>query len=232
MIGYTYASILLPLLIHLLNILPRPVRMLNGEGMSEQTDLWSIGVVAFILLSGEYPFLRGSHDMEDQVRKEMLANARYKFGPEWDERNLSTAARDFVAQCFQKTPVDRWSAAEALDYVQHMWIPHLESLEQWNEEPPAKAPPPKKEVSFDETPTPTKVPPSPSSKRETLTRSVGSMRHMKRMDLSMVEGMQRYIEYSELKKTILMTMAYTMDKSRYVLRSITLKGIFFCSCHL
>mmetsp|Transcript_24292 Transcript_24292/g.50120 ORF Transcript_24292/g.50120 Transcript_24292/m.50120 type:complete len:577 (-) Transcript_24292:498-2228(-) len=185
--------------------------MLSGEGCTEQTDVWSIGVIAFIQLSGEYPFLRGSHDMEDEGKKEKLANAQYRFGPEWNERNISTAARDFVAQCFQKCPVDRWSAAEALDFVQHMWIPHLESLEQWDEEPePVKAPP-AKEVKFDETPT--KIPPSPKSKRETLTRSVGSKRSVRRIDSTIIEGMQRYAEYSELKKTILMTMAYTMDKS-------------------
>lgn len=186
--------------------------MLNGEGCTEQTDVWSIGVISFILLSGAYPFLRGSHDLEDEGKKEMLANARYRFGPEWNERNISTAARDFVAQCFQKRPIDRWSAAEALDFVQHMWIPYLESLEQWNEEPESEKAPPTKEVKFDETPT--KIPPSPKSKRETLTRSVGSKRSVKRIDSSIIEGMQRYAEYSELKKTILMTMAYTMDKSR------------------
>ena len=51
-----------------------------------------------------------------------------------------------------------------------------------------------KEVSFDEQAleTPTKVLASPHTKRETLTRSVGSKRSLMRMDLKMVKGMQKY----------------------------------------
>lgn len=47
-------------------------RMLSGDGCTEQTDIWSIGVIAFILLSRSYPFLRGSHDLEDEERKILL----------------------------------------------------------------------------------------------------------------------------------------------------------------
>ena len=246
-------------------------RMLNGDGSTEQTDIWAVGVIAFVLLSGTYPFLRGSHDLEDEERKALLKDARFRFGPEWEERLICTAAKDFVAQCFQKDPVDRWSAAEALDFVQGVWIPHLESLEKWNEQGQLSLSKSlSKEVSFDEQAleTPTKVLASPHTKRETLTRSVGSKRSLMRMDLKMVKGMQKYgkckfsdndslllicnyisfhptnclgcisprycksrfilyfnktllVEYSELKKTILMTMAYTMDKtSLHELRDI------------
>lgn len=170
-------------------------RMLNGDGSTEQTDIWAVGVIAFVLLSGTYPFLRGSHDLEDEERKALLKDARFRFGPEWEERLICTAAKDFVAQCFQKDPVDRWSAAEALDFIQGVWIPHLESLEKWNEQGQlSQSKSLSKEVSFDEQAleTPTKGLASPHTKRETLTRSVGSKRSLMRMDLKMVKGMQKY----------------------------------------
>jgi len=198
--------------------------MLNGDGSTEQTDIWSIGVIAFVLLSGTYPFLRGSHDLEDEERRALLKDARFRFGPKWEERQICTAAKDFVTQCFQKDPVDRWSAADALEFIQGVWIPHLESLEKWNEQGQLwKTKSLSKEVSFVEQAleTATKGPASPHTKRETLTRSVGSKRSLMRMDSDMVKGMQKYVEYSELKKTILMTMAYTMDKtSLHELRDI------------
>lgn len=232
--------------------------MLYGEGSTEQTDIWSIGVIAFILLSGSYPFLRGSHDLEDEERKTLLRDAKYCFGSEWDEREITTAAKDFVTQSFQRDPSDRWSAADALEFVQEVWIPHLESLEKWNEQNQKlkKKSPLSKEVSFDEqAQTPTKVASSsPHTKRETLTRSVGSKRSLMRMDSQMIKGMKKYgkfcilvislladclgasrlillfgcfsyqtltVEYSELKKTILMCMAYSMDKaSLHELRDI------------
>ena len=196
--------------------------MLNGEGYTEQTDLWSIGVIAYILLSsGSYPFLRGSEDLEDEAKKQRLADAKFNFAREWDERNISRAARDFVLHSFQKDPINRWSAAEALEFLQNGWIPHLESMDQCSETIPEEMPKAmlEKEVTFDEATeipsTPIQVPPSPKSNRETLTRSVGSKRSLKRMDSSMIAGIKKYVEYSELKKTILMTMAYTLDKSRY-----------------
>lgn len=199
--------------------------MLSGDGCTEQTDIWSIGVIAFILLSRSYPFLRGSHDLEDEERKILLRDAKYCFGPEWEEREVSTAAKDFVTQSFQRDPSDRWSAADALEFVQEVWIPHLESLEKWNEQNQKlkKKSPLTKEVSFDEqAQTPTKVASSsPHTKRETLTRSVGSKRSLMRMDSQMIKGMKKYAEYSELKKTILMCMAYSMDKtSLHELRDI------------
>ena len=171
--------------------------MLNGDGSTEQTDIWSIGVIAFILLSGSYPFLRGSHDLEDEERKDLLKDAKFFFGPEWDERGITTAAKDFVIRSFQKDPLDRWSAADALEFVQEVWIPHLESLEKWNEQSQQSKnkSPPSKEVSFDEhAQTPTKISSSSSShsKRETLTRSVGSKRSLMRMDSQMIKGMKKY----------------------------------------
>ena len=171
-------------------------RMLSGDGCTEQTDIWSIGVIAFILLSRSYPFLRGSHDLEDEERKILLRDAKYCFGPEWEEREVSTAAKDFVTQSFQRDPSDRWSAADALEFVQEVWIPHLESLEKWNEQNQKlkKKSPLTKEVSFDEqAQTPTKVASSsPHTKRETLTRSVGSKRSLMRMDSQMIKGMKKY----------------------------------------
>jgi serine/threonine protein kinase len=41
--------------------------VLLGGGYTQKADLWSVGVIAFMLLCGEVPFLRSDADFEDQV---------------------------------------------------------------------------------------------------------------------------------------------------------------------
>lgn len=188
--------------------------MLIGEGSIEGTDIWAIGVVTFILLSGSYPFLRGSNDFDDKEKISMLANAQYILGPEWNEREISNPAREFIARCFKRRPSDRWCAAEALEFIHESWIPHLHDSVQ-NQVPASD---PKRSLTVPRDSSAggegkVNGAPLPKSKKDTLSRSVHSKRKRTRMDSGMVQSMRKYGEYSELKKTILMTMAYTMDKS-------------------
>lgn len=87
--------------------------VLNRE-YTKSCDIWSIGVITYILLCG-YPPFYGDNDNQifDSVR-----TGRFDFPrPDWD--NISSAAKDFICALLRKDPRMRLSAAEAL---RHRWI--------------------------------------------------------------------------------------------------------------
>ena len=42
------------------------------EVMTEKTDVWAVGVMTFIMLSGEFPFIKTNADLNDAVKMERL----------------------------------------------------------------------------------------------------------------------------------------------------------------
>eukprot|EP00918_Siedleckia_nematoides_P106076 GHVU01231567.1.p1 GENE.GHVU01231567.1~~GHVU01231567.1.p1 ORF type:complete len:386 (+),score=71.78 GHVU01231567.1:567-1724(+) len=80
----------------------------------EKCDIWSIGVIVYMLLSGNPPF-NGTQDHSILIK---IRKARVSFeGPRWG--GISDAAKDFVASLLVKDPERRPSAEEAL---QHPWL--------------------------------------------------------------------------------------------------------------
>lgn len=81
---------------------------------NRRCDLWSTGVIAYVLLSGEMPF---SADCQKQTLRDIRA-ANYSFsGEAW--AGVSPEAQDFVRGLLQLRPEDRPSAEQAL---QHHWL--------------------------------------------------------------------------------------------------------------
>lgn len=77
-------------------------------------DIWSIGVITYILLCGYPPFYG---DSDTQIF-ESVRVGRFDFpSPEWDE--VSASAKKFVTLMLQKDPKNRPSAAKAL---RHDWL--------------------------------------------------------------------------------------------------------------
>jgi len=88
--------------------------VLNASGYDEQVDLWSVGVITYLLLCGFPPFYGESlPEVFEQIMK-----AEYDFpDPYWKE--VSQEAKNFIGTLLVVDAKKRASASSAL---QHPWI--------------------------------------------------------------------------------------------------------------
>lgn len=87
--------------------------ILDGK-YNEKCDLWSIGVITFMVLAGKAPFF-GRNDSEIYAS---VRTGKFEFScPSW--KTVSSDAKDFISALLTLDPKKRLSAAEALD---HKWI--------------------------------------------------------------------------------------------------------------
>ncbi|NXU90954.1 MYLK2 kinase, partial [Xiphorhynchus elegans] len=91
--------------------------VVNYEQVSYSTDMWSMGVITYMLLSGLSPFL-GDDDTE--TLNNVLA-ANWYFDEETFE-SVSNEAKDFVSKLIIKDKSARMSADQCL---QHPWLNNL-----------------------------------------------------------------------------------------------------------
>ncbi|GJP36755.1 hypothetical protein CLOM_g21228 [Closterium sp. NIES-68] len=90
------------------------VSLVAGERAKGAADVWSLGVILYILLSGVPPFW-GATDKD--VFVEVLRGAVDMSGPEWS--GVSEEAKHLVRCLLQRDPARRPSAAAILS---HPWI--------------------------------------------------------------------------------------------------------------
>ncbi|KAM3849265.1 LOW QUALITY PROTEIN: myosin light chain kinase, smooth muscle-like [Diretmus argenteus] len=88
--------------------------VIGYEPVGLDTDMWSIGVICFILLSGESPF-QGNSDAETLA---FVTAAHYEFDEDSFE-DISDQARDFISSLLKKDRRCRLSCDEALA---HPWM--------------------------------------------------------------------------------------------------------------
>jgi len=87
--------------------------VLNRE-YTKSCDIWSIGVITYILLCGYPPFYG---DSDNQIFESVRAG-RFDFpSPDWD--SISDAAKDFICCMLRMDSSKRLTAAQAL---KHKWI--------------------------------------------------------------------------------------------------------------
>ncbi|KAI4889269.1 hypothetical protein NFI96_013534 [Prochilodus magdalenae] len=84
--------------------------VINGHEYSQQCDVWSIGVIMYMLLCGEPPFMSSSEERLFELIKKGELNFS---GPVWD--TISNAATKVLRCLLKVDPAHRITASELLD---------------------------------------------------------------------------------------------------------------------
>lgn len=88
--------------------------VVKGKMYNEKVDLWSIGVIAYILLCGYEPF----YDDDEQKMYKKIVKGDYEFdSPYWD--NITYNAKDLITKLLKVDVRERLTAEEAL---RHPWV--------------------------------------------------------------------------------------------------------------
>ena len=88
--------------------------ILLGLPYGKAVDMWSVGVVTYILLGGYPPF----HDEKQSKLFKKIKKGEYEFHPEfWSA--VSEEAKDLIRKLLTLNPTDRLTADQAL---QHSWV--------------------------------------------------------------------------------------------------------------
>ncbi|XP_014824956.1 PREDICTED: serine/threonine-protein kinase 17A-like [Poecilia mexicana] len=91
--------------------------ILNYEPISIATDMWSIGVLIYVMLTGESPFL--GDDKQETFLNISQVNVDYS---QDTFEGISSLAVDFIKSLLVKNPRKRATAEECLN---HPWLNHL-----------------------------------------------------------------------------------------------------------
>jgi len=89
--------------------------VITAEGSYDKSvDMWSCGVITYVLLCGFSPFLSSTQT----GLFEKIIKCEYDFpDPEWT--NISDEAKDFIRHLLVKDPKERWTAKQC---KQHPWL--------------------------------------------------------------------------------------------------------------
>eukprot|EP00494_Astrolonche_serrata_P006516 UN06540 len=101
--------------------LDRKNESVNGK-ILKQSDVWAIGVIAYVILTGGPPF-RGDMKNAPSIIKSVL-NDKLTFPTDC---NLSKSFRDFISKILNKDPTKRLTCDQALE---HPWLATKETSKQ------------------------------------------------------------------------------------------------------
>jgi len=120
--------------------------VLTMQGYTQAVDLWSVGIIAYLLLAGTLPF-----DVEDKRDViEQILHGQLRFTAScWQD--ISHEAIELITGLLQKQPKDRFTMSQAL---KHQWFRDVEKL--------IKEGPPERKSQVGALPTlPPRLPPRP-----------------------------------------------------------------------
>jgi len=90
---------------------PECVRNRTGKEL-KKSDMWTIGVITYVLLTGRPPFY--GRDNKEILKKIIRGKVSFP-----KSTKLSASAKDFIRKLIKKKPEERMSAADAL---RHRWL--------------------------------------------------------------------------------------------------------------
>ncbi|XP_019880244.1 serine/threonine-protein kinase D3 isoform X2 [Aethina tumida] len=94
--------------------------VLRNKGYNRSLDMWSVGVIVYVSLSGTFPF------NEDEDINEQIQNAAFMYPPNpWKE--ISSDAIDLINNLLQVKQRKRYTVDKSL---QHIW---LQDYQTWND---------------------------------------------------------------------------------------------------
>ena len=90
----------------------------NSEHVTRQIDMWSLGVILFIMLSGYAPFSQAAAEQAGMHLAEQVRRGKYTFfEKEWS--SVSSEAKNLVQSLLQINPKQRLTAQQC---VKHPWV--------------------------------------------------------------------------------------------------------------
>ncbi|CDS41352.1 MAP kinase activated protein kinase 2 [Echinococcus multilocularis] len=118
--------------------------VLGTAAYDQQCDMWSLGVITYILLCGYPPFYSQGGDPFSPGMKSRIRNGHYTFPPnEWDA--VSQEAKDLINRLLIVQPQQRLTIAQVMQHpwvVRHRLVPQTplltvnilnEERQNWNE---------------------------------------------------------------------------------------------------
>ncbi|TMS38854.1 hypothetical protein L596_005488 [Steinernema carpocapsae] len=98
--------------------------VLGPEKYDKSCDMWSIGVIMYILLCGFPPFFSAHGLPMSPGMKSRIRTGQYTFpSPEWDK--VSEAAKDLIRKLLKTDPSERYTIDQVM---QHKWITHYKKV--------------------------------------------------------------------------------------------------------
>ena len=98
--------------------------IITGKNYNEKVDIWAIGVITYMLLSGRNPFPGKNKKDVKRLIVEVPVNLEKSI---W--KKVDPLAKDFIQKALVKDPNNRYSAKQLLD---HPW---MQKQEQLNDQP-------------------------------------------------------------------------------------------------
>lgn len=91
--------------------------VLRKQGYDAACDVWSLGVLLFIMLSGKTPFANGPEDTPDEILQRIGEGQFDLCGGDWN--SVSDSAKDLVKRMLDVEPSNRPTAVQVLN---HAWM--------------------------------------------------------------------------------------------------------------